>query len=83
MGIQLMRNGSYLQTIDEYVAWTGTTANSAIGSSDFIYLDSPATTSSTTYASQFANIGATGTCFINVTATLNAVSTITLMEIAQ
>jgi hypothetical protein len=48
------------------------------------YLDSPATTSSTTYTVQLANDNNTGTVYINNNYFLGAVtSTITLMEIAQ
>ena len=42
-------------------------------------LDSPATTSSTTYKTQFARISGSGTVYVQVDSTL---STITLMEIA-
>ena len=46
------KNG-FRAIIDEYVAWTGTTTNAAVGSSDLNFLDSPATTSATTYKTQF------------------------------
>jgi hypothetical protein len=45
------------------------------------YLDSPATTSATTYKTQFKNSDAAGTVYLQYNGT-NAVSTITLMEIA-
>jgi len=83
MGIKLLRSGSVIANIDEYVGWTGSTANNAIGSSDLIYLDSPASTSALIYKTQFANVAGTGTVYINVTNSFAPTSTITLMEIAQ
>lgn len=82
LGLKLLRAGSVIANIDQYVAWTGSTASSAIGSSDFIYLDSPANTSALVYKTQFANLNAAGTVYINVTNTFAPTSTITLMEIA-
>jgi hypothetical protein len=82
LAIKLLRAGSVIANIDQYVAWTGTTTSSAVGSSDLIYLDSPATTSATIYKTQFANNNGTGTVYINVINTFSPTSTITLMEIA-
>ena len=79
LGIKLLRAGSAIVTVDEYVAWTGSTASSAVGSSSLSYLDSPATTSATIYKTQYNNVNAAGTTFLQVG---NATSTITLMEIA-
>lgn len=79
-GIQfrLLKNGTALFVIDDvntYVSPAGTVGG---GSASTCYLDSPATTSATTYSTQFANRAATGT----VVTTYNGSSTITLMEIA-
>ena len=54
-------------------------ATGLITGNPITYLDSPATTSSTTYSLQFARSGG-NTVYINYS---NDVSTITLMEIAQ
>jgi hypothetical protein len=82
LGFKLLRAGSIIVNIDQYVAWTGTVTSSAVGSSDLIYLDSPATTSATIYKTQLANLNAVGTVYLNVTNTFAPTSTITLMEIA-
>jgi len=82
LGFKLLRAGSVIANIDQYVAWTGSTSSSAVGSSDLIYLDSPATTSATIYKTQLANLTAAGTVYLNVTNTFAPTSTITLMEIA-
>ena len=82
LGFKLLRAGSVVANIDQYVAWTGSTASSSVGSSNLNYLDSPATTSATIYKTQLANLNAVGTVFLNTTNTFAPTSTITLMEIA-
>ena len=51
----------------------------SLGSASVGYLDSPATTSATTYKTQFASMTAGSSVYVSV---YNSVSTITLMEIA-
>ena len=82
LGFKLLRAGSVIANIDQYVAWTQSTASSAVGSSNLNYLDSPATTSATIYKTQLANLNAAGTVYLNTTNTFAPTSTITLMEIA-
>jgi hypothetical protein len=53
--------------------------NMSIGSVTSSYLDSPATTSATTYKTQFLAVSNTATAYVQV---YSALSTITLMEIA-
>jgi len=53
--------------------------NMSIGSVTSSYLDSPATTSATTYKTQFLAVSSTATAYVQV---YSALSTITLMEIA-
>jgi hypothetical protein len=80
---RLLRGASQIQIIENVGGYTNSTAPNFIGSVSSTYLDSPATTSSTTYKIQFAsganNIGV----FISATSGgTNALSTITLLEIA-
>ena len=78
---QLLRGASVISYIDTLIGYTNSTAQSS-GSASINYLDSPATTSATTYSVQFANGAATGTVTINnYSGALNTVSTMTLMEI--
>jgi hypothetical protein len=63
--IYLYKNGSNLVTIQGQLGYRGTTAPAYCGGTNYAYLDSPATTSSTTYAIywSFSN---TRTCNIMV-----------------
>jgi hypothetical protein len=77
--LRLLRGASAIATIEAQGGYTNTTTLNSIGSCSTSYLDSPATTSSTTYKVQFAsddNTGAVSICGSS------SVSTITLMEIA-
>ena len=76
--LNLCRNGSQ---IIEYTDSLGSTNSALINqfSSSFIYSDSPATTSSTTYKTQFKNNFAAAAVLVQHS---NKQSTITLMEIA-
>ena len=81
--IKLQRNGSDLTVIDGMSAYNGNSANNSGGATTSIsYLDSPSTTSSTTYSIQFL-VRSVGTAYVQyLDSTYQAVSTITLMEIA-
>jgi len=80
---QLLRGVSVISYIDTVIGYTNSAVTSS-SSASINYLDSPATTSATTYSIQFANQAAVGTVTINnYTGALNTVSTMTLMEIAQ
>jgi len=76
--LNLCRNGSQ---IIEYTDALGSTNSALLNqfSSSFIYSDSPATTSSTTYKTQFKNNFAAAAVLVQHS---NRQSTITLMEIA-
>jgi hypothetical protein len=52
-------------------------------SQSFVYLDSPATTSSTTYTLYFSTTNAGNPMYLNINGLGSGTSTITLMEIAQ
>jgi len=80
MNLNLLRNGSQITGIEGAVGYTGTATTNYVGGSTLSYLDSPATTSATTYKTQFYNGagGASVVCQVN-----GATSTMTLIEIAQ
>ena len=79
---KLYRNGSSLFVIDDSAGTTGSTAANGSGSISLNYLDSPATTSSTTYAVFFASDNNINYAYINAWSNIGApLSTITLMEI--
>ena len=85
--VALLRGASQIALIDGVLAYSGAPASGAyvgpigVGSASICYLDSPATTSATTYKTQFANrsSGSTGAV---TTQNTSSTSTITLMEIA-
>jgi hypothetical protein len=76
----LMRNTGDLIRIAGQVGYTNTTNNNSVGSLSTSYLDSPSTTSSTTYKVQGANMQSSGTVEVGSS---TSISTITLLEIAQ
>jgi hypothetical protein len=84
MFIQLVRNSTVITKIEGIAGYTASTANSTWGTSGCTYLDSPATTSSTTYKPQLASSSNTSGVRINeyLTNAGDSVSFITLMEIA-
>ena len=76
--LKLLRNSTSLINFENTIAYTGGATNLRCASSTN-YLDSPASTSSVTYKTQFANNAATGSAYVQAG---NETSTITLMEIA-
>jgi hypothetical protein len=80
---QLLRGASVILNMERMASFTDTAVVNYIGSVSSTYLDSPAATSATTYKVQFANRTAASTIVLQVNdGTVNATSTITLMEIA-
>ena len=77
--IRLVRNGSQIVYMNYYAAYTGTAIANNVGSVSTNYLDSPATTSATTYKTQFLNPNNSATAYVQNS---SETSTITLMEIA-
>ena len=77
--IILLRAGSTILTFALGAADTGTTATNEVGSVSCNYLDSPATTSATTYKVQFCSRNAIASVRVQDN---GSSSTITLMEIA-
>jgi hypothetical protein len=79
--VRLMRGASQILLIDSLLAYTGSTAELYVGGIGATYLDSPATTSATTYKTQFASDNG-ATFAINTSGGgLGSSSTITLIEI--
>jgi hypothetical protein len=78
--IALFRGITNIQQICSDVCFTGTALQLAVPSASSTYLDSPATTSATTYKTQFKN--SAGAASISVQFNNSNTSTITLMEIS-
>jgi len=79
LGLRLVRGATTLITFENEAGYTGSTLNQRVGGSGACYLDSPNTTSATTYKTQFNSTDNGATVFVNNN---NVTSTITLMEIA-
>jgi hypothetical protein len=80
MGMFIQKNGSNLQQIIASGGYTGTAIDNYFTVS-YVYLDSPATTSATTYSTTFANPNNTASVLVQGDGSISP-STITLMEIA-
>jgi hypothetical protein len=80
MGIRLLRGASNIAQIATNLDFTGTTLEHYFGGTASIsYLDSPATTSATTYKTQFRQSSGTGSVTTQID---SSVSTMILMEVA-
>jgi len=75
----LMRSSTDIIKFEGEAGYTASTNTNSIGACSISFLDSPATTSATTYKVQFSNPANAGVVAFNNSST---VSTITLMEIA-
>jgi len=85
LGFYLLRGSTQIIQFEYTATYTATSIQNRVGSVSTNYLDSPATTSSTTYKVQFNSNGSTGTGAVqrgSAGAGTSATSTITLMEIA-
>jgi hypothetical protein len=80
--IKILRGATQIVYLEDIGASTGTTAENYIGSISVNYLDSPATTSATTYKSQMASRANNATVYVQGYGSALVTSTITLMEIA-
>lgn len=77
--LRLLRGATTIAQIGQDLCNNASTNRNSIGTAGIDYLDSPATTSSVTYKTQFASNGATATATVQHN---DVVSTIVLMEIA-
>ena len=81
--IKLLRSGSFVAYVDSFAGYTGNTNNNGIGACSLDYLDSPATTSSLTYKTQFRSQNGTDAVYICDSSNgFVPTASITLMEIA-
>jgi hypothetical protein len=80
---QLLRSATVLAQIERVAAYNNSSSDLGIGTCGIDYLDSPATTSATTYKVQFSSRNNNAAVFICSTdGGASSTSTITLMEIA-
>ena len=80
--LKLVRNSTTISYIESLGAYNGAAGGNYIGSMGMNYLDSPATTSATTYKTQICNGDNTNYVYVQTNNGFQASSTITLMEIA-
>ena len=78
VNLRLVRGASVISTFGGGIGYTGT-AIDLTSSCSTVYLDSPATTSATTYKTQFANNAAAALAQVQTSSTM---STITLLEVS-
>ena len=76
--LNLLRGSTNILSFIKLAGYTATTTMNYVGASASSMLDTPSTTSATTYKVQFANGAAAGSVYVQDSA---ATSTITLMEI--
>ena len=76
--LKLLRGATTIATLGSREGWTNTDSYNIIGSISTAYLDSPATTSATTYKTQFANYANAALAIVQQD---GVTSTITLLEI--
>jgi hypothetical protein len=81
---KLLRSSTTLILMDDIAGYTATTSTVGAGSVSANYLDSPATTSATTYKVQFASDANSAAVYVqnNFNVSSGSTSTMTLMEIA-
>ena len=79
---RLLKNSTVLFNMESSAGRNGSSTDNAVGSVSTSYLDSPATTSATTYKVQFSSANNNTEAVINVSGNTGSTSTITLMEIA-
>ena len=82
LSTRLLRGSTVINYIDDNGGSTATTTTNSFGATGGSFLDSPSTTSATTYKTQFASNANTALVYINDYSANNSTSTITLMEIA-
>jgi hypothetical protein len=79
MGIRLLRGATNVAQIATNQDFTGAAQNHYFGGASINYMDSPATTSATTYKTQFNQNAGSGTVTVQID---SSVSTMILMEVA-
>jgi len=79
ISLKLFRGATDLITWAAYIAYTGTAVANFVGSATMDYLDSPATTSATTYKTQFASTTNTATATVQSQSTASTITAIELL----
>jgi trimeric autotransporter adhesin len=79
--IRLVRGSTTILNSESFAGNNDGTGGNAFGSASAVYLDSPATTSATTYKTQFANQAGAGTVYVNDQTSPGSTSTMVLMEV--
>lgn len=79
LGLRLMRGSTEIAAFEQYGGYTGNTNSIGFGSCSCSYLDSPNTTSATTYKTQLKSFGNNAAVFIS---TNSSRGTIILAEIS-
>ena len=79
-GLRLMRGATVLKQFDDKFGDNSTTTQTPLAGIGFMWLDAPATTSSTTYSTQFHNAGGAGNVYVGFGGS-DAASSIVLMEV--
>ena len=79
-GLRLMRGATVLKQFDDKFGDNSTTTQTPLTGIGFMWLDTPATTSSTTYSVQFHNAGGAGNVYVGFGGS-DAASSIVLMEV--
>jgi hypothetical protein len=83
LALRLLRDATVALNFERIGGFDNANTNNFIGSCSACFLDSPATTSATTYKTQLASSGNASQVYTQVTdGGISATSTITLMEIA-
>jgi hypothetical protein len=80
--LKLVRNSTALYQFEDFATYTNSSSQNAIGSCSTTYLDSPATTSATTYKVQLASSENSSNVGVQNNLVGLSTSTITIMEIA-
>lgn len=80
--LRLVRGSTTILTFEALAGYTASTASNFVGSCSACFLDSPNTTSATTYKTQFSSQNNTGTVGVQTSGSFAPTSTITLIEIA-
>jgi hypothetical protein len=81
MQIRLVRGSTTILNLDSNAANNDGSGGNSVGSVSCVYLDSPATTSATTYKTQFNSSANTGTTYLQDSTSPGTNSTILLMEV--
>jgi hypothetical protein len=80
--LRLLRGATTIANFERLAAYNGDTTDVGVGGSSISYLDEPATTSATTYKTQFNSKTNAGTVYVNAAqGGVGSLSTMILMEI--